>query len=320
MAKIGTTMIETQSLTRSQDREDIRDFRHHVTAKGRSPKTLRTYGQAAEALALFLSERGMPDLENAKREHVEDYIASMWEKGNKPATVRNRYAGLCALFKWMQISDIRRDNPMERITPPTVPEQVQPDYTLDQIRILLDSIPTKTLLDLRDRAIVALLIDTGLRCQELCDINIEDIDRDARRIHIRAGKGGKGRLVGYSHDSAMVVNRYIRKRGGWDMHDPKEPLLAGRDGAAMSPNSVRLTMLRRFETAGLEFHGTHGFRRGWGQAYLDAGGDPMDLKQLAGWSSLTMLNRYVKRTAQERALRNVDQFSPMTRVTAQTTK
>jgi site-specific recombinase XerD len=74
---------------------------------------------------------------------------------------------------------------------PLVPDEVQPDYSPEQVTRVLGAIPTTLLLDLRDRAIVALLYDRGVRCAELCSIRVCDVDHEARRIHIRHGKGAR---------------------------------------------------------------------------------------------------------------------------------
>ena len=299
---------------RSEDARDLRDFLDWLGARGRSKKTYATYRESVTALAVFAASKGMPLLADLRREHVEDFLRAMYARGNKPATVRNRYAGLRQFFNWMTEVDARTDHPMARIPAPQIPQQVQPDYTPDEVTRLFAAIPSRTLMDLRDRAIVSVFYDCGLRCEELCNIRLADVDREARRIVIRSGKGGRGRVVGYSYDTANAMNRYVRKRGGWDQLGASAPLFASSDKGQLRNNGVRMLMQRRFAAAGLEYHGTHGFRRSWAMAYLDAGGDPMDLKELAGWSSLGMLYRYTKRTAAERALRRTDEFSPMTKL------
>ena len=299
---------------RSEDARDLQDFLDWLAARGRSPKTYATYGEAVIALATFAAAKGMPLLADLRREHIEDFLRSMWTRGNKPATVRNRYASLYQFYNWALDADARTDHPMARIKAPTVPQQVQPDYTPDEVSRLLASIPARTLMDLRDRAVISVLYDCGVRCQEICDIRIADVDRESRRIVIRAGKGGRGRVVGYSHETANAINKFLRKRGGWENNVSTAPLFLGVDRGPISRNAVRMLMQRRFAAAGLEYHGTHRFRRSWAMAYLDAGGDPLDLRELAGWSSFGMLHRYTKRTAQERALRRVDEFSPVSRL------
>jgi site-specific recombinase XerD len=275
---------------RSPDREDLQEFIDALRARGRSPKTCATYRESVLAFATFTARKGMPLLADVRREHVEDFLRGMHARGHKPATVRNRYAGLRQFFNWMVDADIRSDHPMVRIHAPTVPQQVQPDYTPEEVTRLLGAIGGRTVMDLRDRAIISVFYDCGLRCEELCNIGVRDVDREARRIVIRSGKGGRGRIVGYSHETANALNRYLRKRGGWDVNLSGH-LFTRHDHGALTRNAVRMMMQRRFAAAGVEYHGTHGFRRSWAMADLDAGGDPMDLKELAGWSSFGRQNQ-----------------------------
>ncbi len=310
---------------RHQDTETIRDFRDHLDAKGVSKKTRSTYLEAVEGFAAFTAVEGMPDLENVSREHVEGWLRSLRQRGNKPSTLRNRYAGLAQHYRWQILADIRRDSPMARIERPRIPAQIQPDYDADDVARLLESIPAKQgaytpgakrqhLTNLRDRALIALLFDTGSRAQEVCDVKMDDIDRDVRRIIIRAGKGGKGRIIGYSPETGGLLSRYLRARGGSDKLPRTAPLFATEQGEALTYNATRCLMRRRFLQAGLEFSGVHAFRRGWAQSMLNSGASPLDVQALGGWTSQAMVSKYVAASAQERALRASDEHAPMSHV------
>jgi site-specific recombinase XerD len=301
---------------RPEDHDDVISFIDACQARGLSRKSLVTYREAALMLAAFTASKGMPLLQDLQREHIEDFFGALRARGNKPATVKNRHSSLRALFTWMQHEDIRRDHPMDRIAMPRVPEQVLPHYTDQEIARLLQAIPNKAadLMGLRDRAIVLFLFDTGVRCQELVDLSLSNVDREARHAHVVTGKGGKGRMVAYSADVANALNRYWRKRGGWDGLGPTAPLFATRGGDRLTTNGIRMLMNRRFAAAGVEFRGTHAFRRSAGIGFLEAGGDPSDLKELMGWSSWSMLYRYTKATARSRALRAHEEHSPVARM------
>jgi integrase/recombinase XerC len=301
---------------RPADHEEISAFLDFCQSTGKTPKTIETYRDAATALARYTAEKGMPLLTDLTREHVEDFFGALRRRGNSPATVKNRHSSLRAIFTWMVSEDIRRDHPMDRIKMPKVPDRVLPHYADDEIAALLAAIPNKAgdVLGLRDRSIILFLCDTGVRCQEMCDVRVRDVDRESRHVHIVSGKGGKGRMVAYSADVANALNRYMRRRGGWDAQDRNAPLFAMRDGRALSVNGVRMLMQRRFKAAGVPFRGTHAFRRTFGIGFLENGGDPIDLKELAGWSSWSMLHRYTKATARSRALRAHEEHSPVARM------
>lgn len=301
---------------RPEDHDDIIAFLDVCQARGLARRTVELYGKSAEAFAEYTAGLGMPTLAQVRREHVESWLGALRARGNAPGTVRLRAAALRAMFTWMEQADVRRDHPMERLTLAPAPEQVMPDYSEGDVLAVLGAIPVKgaTLLDLRDRSAILMLYDSGARSQELCDITIGDINREARHARIVSGKGAKGRLVAFSAETSVSLNMYIRRRGGWDGLGRTAPLFANKTGRALATNALRMMLSRRFRAAGLQFSGTHAFRRGWAQAFLEAGGDPTDLKELAGWSSFSMLYRYTKRSAQERALRAHEAFSPVARM------
>jgi len=307
----------SESPVRPSDLDTITDFREHLQAAGKSPKTVVTYREAALAFVAFTARKGMPVLEQVTREHLEDYFGELRLRGNRPSTVRNRQASLRAIFAWMLREDIRTgEHPMARIRLEKIPEQVLPHYADDDVLALLAAIPNKAtdLLALRDRALILLLCDTGLRGQELCDVRLGHAEREARQVEVVKGKGGKGRMVAYSTETANAIARYLRRRGGWEALGRTAPLFAQRNGQPLTLNSVRSLMQRRFGAAGVEFRGVHGFRRTFGIAFLEAGGDPIDLKELAGWSSWSMLHRYTRATARSRALRAHEEHSPVARL------
>lgn len=306
----------SESPVRPSDADSILDFVEHLQAAGKRPKTVETYREAATALATFTAKKGMPILEELRREHLEDYFGALRRRGNRPSTVRNRQASLRAIFAWMIREDIRNDHPMERIRLDKIPEQILPSYSDTDLIALLNAIPNKPtdLMALRDRALVLVLCDTGVRGQELCDIRLGAVEREARQVEIVSGKGGKGRMVAYSAETANALARYLRRRGGRDQLGRTAPLFAQRNGQPLTLNSVRRLMERRFGAAGVQFKGVHAFRRSFGIAFLEAGGDPLDLKELAGWSSWSMLHRYTRATARSRALRSHEEHSPVARL------
>jgi site-specific recombinase XerD len=301
---------------RPSDQEDVNAFLDFIQCRGLTRKTQETYRSAAETFASFTAAQGMPLLPDVTREHVESFFAALRRHGSKPASIKNRHSGLRALFNWMIEEDIRHTHPLERIKMPRVPEQVLPHYSDDDIVRVLGATPNKLgdLQGLRDRCIVLFFYDTGVRCAELCGVHVGDLDREARQATILSGKAGKQRVVAYSADVANAFNRYMRRRGGWEGVGKAAPLFAARDGAHLTVNGVRMLMQRRFAAAGVEFKGTHGFRRAAGIAFLEHGGDPTDLKELMGWSSWSMLARYTKATARSRALRAHDAHSPVARL------
>ena len=111
------------------------------------------------------------------------------------------------------------------------------------------------------------------------------------------GKAGKQRRVGFGHKTATAIERYLRKRA---VNSDYLWLTTGK--GPFTVNGLRMMLERRFAAAEVTFRGAHGFRRGFAMQYLAAGGQEGDLKELAGWSDYTMVSRYAKANAGERAI------------------
>src|SRR5579859_4522638 len=112
--------------------ELLASWRRHLRAQRISPATISTYSTAVGQLAGFLDRQGMPTApQSIRREHVEAFITDILERW-KPATAHNRYRGCHAFFRWLQEEGEIRDNPMERMKPPRLPEAPQPVLQADE--------------------------------------------------------------------------------------------------------------------------------------------------------------------------------------------
>ena len=284
----------------------------HLRAQGRADKTVHTYTSSLALLQGFTERRGMPALPNLSTEHLREFFNELFERGNKASTVSVRYRALQQFYKWLLIEGERTDNPLDRIPAPKIPETLQPHYTPEQLQKVLSQIPptTRDVTKLRNRAVLLTLADTGLRGGEICGLRTEDLDLRDLTLKVMKGKAGKQRIVGFGAVTAQAIERYLRRR------DDQSPwLFAARGGRTLSFNALRLLIERLFVAAGVEFKGVHGFRRGFAISFLDLGGDPEDLRTLAGWDSPQMLRRYTKATETERALKSYRRFSPVDRMT-----
>ena len=287
------------------DAAAIQGFSLSLRASGRSEHTQATYGAAIAGLQRFTRERRMPPLVSLTAEHIREYLNSLYERGNKPATVANRFRSLQQFYRWLVEEGERTDSPMDRISPPRVPDQILPHYGPNGVQKVLDTIGAKTrdVLALRDRAMVITFFDTGLRARELCGLKMESLDLHGLSLLV-TGKGGRQRRVGIGYMAAQAIERYHRRRAH------SACVFSDRYGGPMTFNAVKMALMRRFQAAGVPFHGVHGFRRGFAIAFLEAGGGPEDLRTLAGWESPQMLRRYTRATETERALKAHRTFSP----------
>ena len=275
---------------------------------GKSPRTVEGYADSVRQLSAFLRRGGFPSAEQATAEHLREWLSELRAKGNKPATVNTRYRGAYAFYKWLLQEGELQNNPLDRIAPPSVPETVQPYYTVEEIQMVLKSLRSRRAKGAdaaRVRAIVLTLFDTGLRASELCGLQVEDADWESQTVIVRHTKGGDHRVVSVGTAATRSLLAYLRVRG----HNSPW-LTATLDGDRLTRNALKLTLRRAFEAAGIEFKGIHAFRRASGIEYLKQGGPAEDLRVLMGWKSPEMVRRYVKAAEVERATTAHKRFSP----------
>jgi integrase/recombinase XerD len=147
---------------------------------------------------------------------------------------------------------------------------------------------------LRNRCVMQLQWETGMRIAEVLDLRVRDVIIGEKKVTVQRGKGGKTRVLFYRSDElSMLLERWKKRRPTSDFLLSTVRSLGGK-GSRIEPRSYRLQFDRYVKAAGLpEWTTTHVLRHSFATNFLNSGGNIRTLQIILGHSSLATTERYL---------------------------
>jgi site-specific recombinase XerD len=181
----------------------------------RNPNTRAAYFYNVCDFFAWCQGRGVRELVEVRPHHVAGYIERM-TKTHAPPTVKQHLAAIRMLFDWLVVGQIVPTNPAGSVRGPkyVVKQGKTPVLLGEEARRLLDSIKTDTVVGLRDRAFIALLVYTFARVSAAVNMNVEDVYVQGRRTWVRLHeKGGKEHALPCHHELEAYLDAYMAAAG-----------------------------------------------------------------------------------------------------------
>jgi site-specific recombinase XerD len=263
------------------------------TANIRNPHTRRAYARACARFFAWCERRGVT-LAGIRPHDVATYIEQLQANASAPS-VKQQLAAVRMLFDWLVVGQVVPANPASAVRGPkhVVKTGSTPVLEGDEWRKLLDSIPTTTLRDLRDRALIATLTYSFARISAALKMKVEDLRPRGAGWTVRLHeKGGKQHAIPCHHALAEALHAYINAAG--IAEDRKGFLFRtarGHNGTVLSgkpmsqPDAWRM-IRRRAAAAGIAVEiGCHTFRATGITAYLSNGGALEHAQEMAAHES-----------------------------------
>lgn len=162
----------------------------------------------------------------------------------------------------------------------------------DEVAAVIATFDRRSGLGLRNAAIVSLMFRSGLRIGEVVALDVADIDVERATVHLGYTKNGDPRLPPIGRETMTLLVRYLRRRG-----DSPGPLFVNvgnrRRTERLPRNAVQNIVKRAAATAGVPQVTPHSLRRGFVVEWMSKGGSAASLMVIGGWSSETMIVRYM---------------------------
>jgi site-specific recombinase XerD len=241
----------------------------------------------------FLSASGRPRVSDIRRSDLEAFVESEQDRGCKLSTVRTSLGRIYAFLSFLVEEEMIPANILVRKVKLRVPERLPRAMDPEDVRCLLSVID-----DIRDRAMVLVLLRTGMRIGELLTTRLTELNIREKIITIFEGrKNRRGRVVYLSDDALAAVKAWLKQ------HDPqRQYLFYARGRPTMSYTTARMTFERYLEKAGLAHKGysLHCLRHTFASELLNAGMRLECLQQLLGHDSIEVTRRYARLTDKTR--------------------
>lgn len=276
-------------------------FADYKTAEGSKLKTINGY---LKHLTLFAESVSRTDeLGKITASDVVAFLANEKRRGMSASTVKARDTAIDIFFNWCETmlegfnSPIRNSRGRRIFKPPKTTRKEPRRATDTQIDALIMSIPQKQWWDMRDRAIINLLRDTGIRVNEASMMLVSSIDTNERLASILTSKNGKFRQVPFTERTAHAVASYLFVRP-WCPPEISQYLCVGSSNlygvpaSRLTDSGIRQMLERRCRDAKIDYINPHSIRHLFGLRSLNSGIRAEVVSNMMGHHSVDFTIKY----------------------------
>lgn len=268
-----------------------------------SPHTVDDYARTFARFEQFIGAREVGEITATDVHRFLNQAQIKYKLSNK--TLSNVWVALSSFFTWA-VLEFNISHPIHGLVRrPSYRRPPIEAYTEIEIKALLAACDTMTPWHSRrgkrviskrptaprDKAILILLLDTGLRASELCDLRLRDYEPGSGRLLVRHGKGNKKRTVFLGETSRRHLWRYLSTRLDTLSDDP---LFTTRSGSPLDRGELLNMIVTCAKRAGVSRANVHRFRHTFAITFLRNGGNVLTLQKLLGHEKMETLRIYIE--------------------------
>jgi integrase/recombinase XerD len=279
-------------------RDPFLDFILSRQAMNCTPATIEFYRYTAGVFLAWSEKQGITSPEQIKARHVRQYIAEMASGGKKDNTCHDHARAIRTLLRfWL---DERYILEPVRFDMPKVAKERLPVLSSVQLQIILRAC------NVRDKAIILLMVDSGLRRSETINLNWGDVEIASGLLRVRLGKGKKDRS---SVIGAVTRRALVRYRRTLSNSADDAPMFQTQEGKRFASDGFIQIFRRLTQRTGIYFS-PHALRRTFVIMSLRNGMDVLHLQAMLGHVSLDMVDHYAQMVDDD-ILESHNRYSPI---------
>jgi integrase/recombinase XerC/integrase/recombinase XerD len=274
-------------------KEHFERYMRHKWRLNHKPRTLTSSFTSVRFFLDFYGKSGKRELGEMERVDLEAFVEHEQDRGMYISTVRTRLACIIAFLHFLMEQDVIPGSLLKRSIKLKLPDVLPRAMNPVDVRKLLLVID-----DIRDRALILLLLRTGMRIGEALGLRWNDLDIRGRKIHLFEGeKNSMGRVVYLSDDALFAIKLWLRQRD-----KNKEFIFYGQGNKPLCYSAGRSRFVKYLKKAELEQKGytVHCLRHTFASELLNAGMRLECLQQLLGHQDIEVTRRYARLTDRTR--------------------
>jgi site-specific recombinase XerD len=257
-----------------------------------APLTRDTYiRDIADLIAFLTLQLQLTDAATVERRHLERYLSELDRRGLQGSYRRRKVAAIKSFFTFLQQDGLIPASPAEKLIPPER-ERHQP-------RVLTEAEYKRLMLavhgEIRDEAIIELLLQTGIRLSEVARLKVSDLELPVKfdREHVGAahisGKGRKERTVTLNFKAARALRNYLAIRPKVD----ETAVFITKFGYPMGMRSIQNVVAKHLHAAGIQDASVHALRHTFATQHVRKGTSLRTVQGALGHESLATTSLYV---------------------------
>lgn len=254
--------------------------------------TMDFYSKKLRNLNKYCSARTITEIAQVQADVIREFLMHLKERGNNDGGIHAHFRVVRTFLKWYEreFEPENWRNPISKVKAPKVAiEPLEPCNYEDVLKLM--KVCGNDLVGKRDKAMILVLLDSGVRAMELLSIQLSEIDTLSGQVYINQGKGRKSRYVYLGEKSRRAVRQYLRLRRDRGSH-----LWIKRDGDPLTYSGLVDMLTHRAKQARVPKPSIHSFRYFFALTALRNGMDVFSLQKAGGWASMAVMRRYLKQT------------------------
>ena len=260
--------------------------------KGLSENTVEAYMRDLALFSSFILRQYDVAPTKVEQYMVERYLGYLYEECKHTKTSQAReLSGVKSFFNYLLVTDKIEQSPTEMVSAPKRTRHLPDVLTVEEVELIINSIPIDTKKGLRDRAMLELLYSCGLRVSELTSLRLSDLFFGEGYIRV-IGKGNKQRLVPIGSVARERVMLYIDDRGAKDAKGQDILFLSNR-GKALTRVMIFTIIREAVKMAGIDKAvSPHTFRHSFATHLLEGGASIRQVQEMLGHESIVTTEIY----------------------------